>query len=553
MKAIMTKKKTIKKIHLGLLFFAGLSLFIFGIIGYVLRLFTWVPVSIDEVLPQKTSLLVKVQLDQIQDQQDVLNLSEFTNRLDLYLGKKFNINFSEKIKPWIGKKASFAILDNGEQVWALEYRNKKEALVFLRNFTTPKENFITQDYSEGELLTPEFSSNITFGFYHNWLVISQDRAAIMHIFTKENSLKKNESYKKIITDIPRENFLFVFSETAKTIDHVKLPEAYIKYKLLLTTLSQSLSALGFAVQQTDGQVILSTKILANEDIFDDREIPKIPNKNMPRLASMISADTLFFTNGADLYAKYLHTKKFLDTLEPQFAIIFDGLLKAQAEKIFGQNFNFELDFLVKMRGQYAFSLDIEDSAKPFVNFIFISNFGDKDGAQSISKIHEAIRLAQTQSTPIIEEIKLPNGSIRKELVTAKAKDILITKNTFESRDYFTTPQNNTHQSFTYGFIDDNFVLSTQESGVKSVISVLEKKKTSLTENHNFRESVLFKFSPSQSYGFLNFIKFNALVNLWKEESSDSFSRFLSSKFKELTFSRKVFPGEIFIKVILFEN
>jgi len=547
----MVKNKKIKKVHFGLLFFIGLSLFIFGIIGYIFRLFMWVPVDIDEVLPTNTVFLTEIQLGKIQETSDVFNLTEFRNRLDLYLANRFNINFTETIKPWVGKTMSFAMLDDGTQIWALKYRNKKAAQHFLQNFTIENEHFITKQYNEGELLTPEFSSNITFGFYHNWLLISTQKTSIAQLFTKTEALNTNKQYRKIKTDLPVKNFIFLFSDNAKVLEHTKLSQDYLKYKPLLTTLTKSLSVIGITLQKDNNNIVLNTKILTADGIFDDQKIPKTPNENMPKLASLVPDDVLFFTNGENLYGKYLHTKAFLNTLEPQFAIIFEGLLKAQFEQVFGESFNFESDFLEKMRGQYALFLNIEDPAKPFVNFSFISDFSDQDETQ-LQQIEKAIQKAQAQHTTITEKVKLPDGSVREELVSAQSTNALFTENTFENQTYFSSPEKDNKQSFAYGIIDHKFVFSTHDSGIKSVIMVTQGKKQNLTQNKDFRESLLFKFSPSQSYGFLNFIKLNILTNLWEKTSDYDVIPFIISKFKDMTFARKIFPGEIFIKIILFQ-
>lgn len=547
----MINKKKKPKIHLGLLFFIGLFVFILGILGYVFRLFSWVPVELNEVLPTETNIVIKLQLDEIEDNQEILNTKEFIARLNYYLGKRFSINFSEDISPWIGKQAAFAQIEGGDELWAIEYRSKSKAKTFIQSFVTTDENFTEKEFEDGVLLTPEFSSEIAFGFYHNWLIISPSQTAIEKVFQKEEALKVNPEYKKIVTDIPRKNFFFCFVKIEPLIQEINFTEPAKKYIPLLKTLSQSLPTFGVSLQYEQKEITLNAKILSQEGIFEDRIITKTPNQTMPELAKMVPQDVLFFINGSDLYAKYLHTKNFLSELDPQFALIFEGLLQAQSEEIFGEDFQFEEDFLSKMRGQYAFALDFKDQLKPFINFIFITGFGSEKNQGDISQFHDAIHIAQTQFSPQIEEVDLPDGTTRTELVSAKPEEIAIAK--IESGDhvYFSSQNKELEKQFSYGFFGKNLVFATQQEGLESIISVIEKKEKNLSENADFRESVLFKFSPSESYGFLNISKIAPVIQLWKNnEDTENMAQFLRSKFRNLTFSRKVFPGEIFIKAVL---
>ncbi len=550
----MIKKKNKLKFHFTLLFFIGLIFLIFGILSYTLRLFSWVPVNINEVLPTETVFLLKIDLNKIEKEKNTINTENLTNKLNEFLEKKFTINFSDDIKPWIGSQAVFSILDNKKYLLALNWKNKNKTYEFINKFRTNGETFNKEEFKNGILLTPQFSSDITFGFYHNWLLISPSKTTIKEIFTKKIALKDNLEYKKIRKDIPNENIIFSFIKTEKLTENINLSESFKKYSPLLKTFASSLPYLGFSVQKKKEQITLSSKILTKEGIFAKRLINKRPNETIPKLAYMVPKDILFFTNGTDLYSKYLHTKEFLSQLDPQFSVIFDGLLQAQSEKIFGEDFKFEQDFLSKMRGQYAFILDFKDQLKPFINFTFITGFGYENNSEDISQFHDAISFAQTQFSPKLEEVELPDGTIRRELVSAKPEDIAIKKMKFKNHFFFTNSKNKIKQQFAYGFFDNNLVFSTTSEGLTSIISIIENKNNSLAENSDFKKSVLFEFSPSESYGFLNISKLIPSLQLWQDEAkSNYFTNFVYSRFRNITFSRKVFPNEIFIKAIFFSR
>lgn len=543
----------------NILFLAGLGLFIIGIIGYAFRIFSWVPVNLSEVLSDNTKFVTQVQLDQknIRKFTDLFGEGSFMPRLDAYLNQAIEVDFSHDIRPWIGTQFGWAIDDQDQTVWALEHRSKKKAKQFLSKLVTPGEEIITTSVKEGEILTPAFSSNLTFGFYKNWLLISQNPESITKIFAKEKPLRQQETYKSIMTDLPQ-NYLFsVFINQDAALSYIEDSPQSAKFKPLLQPIGNALPGLGVTFQTNKDSIDVSAKLLSHEGIFEERLITKPKNQTMPELAQYTPKDVLFFINGTDLYAKYKHTKTFLSSLDPQFAIIFDGLLRAQSREVFGQGFDFEQDFLAKMRGQYAFVIDFEEALYPFLNFTFLSGFGGADYDATLSQLHDAIHFAQTQFAPQVEVVDLPNGTTREELVSRRPEEIPIRKIEFENRQYFTAENPLSEKQFTYGFVDNYFTFSTHEEGLKSVISTIEKKQSNLAENIDFRESVLFKFSPSESYGFLNANKLAKgletmrLASAETTESSSEWIEFLQTKIRNVTFSRKVFPGEVFFKAIIF--
>ncbi len=541
----MKKQKKTKKIHFGWLFFLGLLLFALGIIGYTFRLFSWIPVPIREVLPQETQLLASINLESFNNEAFTLDKENFKANITQYLQEKLNLDFTTDIEPWIGKNISITVIQ-GRPILAIQYRSQYRTKKFLQKFITPTEKFIQTDFEDGFILTSEFSTPLSFGFYHNWLIISPDPTSLETIFTKKNSLKSNKAYRKIITDLPRKSLFFFFADTQNLAKVLPYPEKWRTYKPLILSLSQTFPSIGGTINIDDGAWLFSSKTLTDKRIFEDRIIPKVPNKNIPELAKITPKETLFFINGSDLYAKYLHTKNFLKEMDPQFETIFEGVLRAQFGHIFGKKFDFEADFLSQMRGQYAFILDIEDPLKPFLHLTFISRF-DPQNKPSIAKFHKTIQDAQTQFFPEKRTIELPNGKTRQELVASKPENIPIDKVEFLGHPYFQIKEPD--KNFAYTILDNQFILSSKPIGIESILSTIEKKNKNLAMDDDFRENVLFKFSASESYTFLNLEKLNPLLETWQIKDNGLLSSWFS-QFRNITFSRKVFPGEIFIKAVL---
>ncbi|MCK5461284.1 DUF3352 domain-containing protein [Candidatus Gracilibacteria bacterium] len=545
-----------KKKNLRIPFFGGVILFITGVVGAAFHFYGVFTEDLKELFPEKTLFLMEAHLDEDSFQQfsDIFGEGELFKLLDEVLIQKFSFSFSNDVKPWVGSNIGVGILEEGDLVVALQFLNRKKVESFLDNFKTPLENFLVQKTDSGEIWTPEFSSNLAFGFTGKWFLIGTSQRGIESIMNKTVSLKKSEKFQDIFQDLPKKNTFQVYADIQTLVSVLLQSDSFTKYQPIFEALSQTIPAMGLTVKLEEKGLMVESKFLTHKGVFSEREIQKTENQTIPDLTNYAPNDVLFFLNGSDLYAKYLHTKTFLSDLNEQFPVIFDGILRAQSREIFGEEFDFERDFLAKMRGQYAFLIDFENSLYPFLDFTFLTGFGGTDKEQNLSHFHEAIHFAQTRFAPKIEKVELPDGTIREELVSAKPEEVPIRKVEFEDRTYFTAQNPVSDKKFSYGFIDNYFVFSTHESGIKSVVSVAEKKSSNLARNLDFRDSVLFRFSPSESYGFINFTKMvSGLEVLTKLDSDSLWGKFWKSNIRNVTFARKVFPGEVFIKAIFFSR
>ncbi|MDH3324962.1 MAG: DUF3352 domain-containing protein, partial [Candidatus Peregrinibacteria bacterium] len=388
--------------------------------------------------------------------------------------------------------------------------------------------------------------------------ISSSSSAINEIFISEKKLESNEQYRKIRLDTPRKSFFFSYADSAQFVDLFLSGDRFATQKPLFDAGAKTLSSIGFSADVDDKSISVRSKILTADGVFSEHEIKKAANSVMPRLAQFSPKDALFFMNGIDLYAKYAHTKEFLAQFHPQFSVIFEGILRAWGRENFGDKFDFEKDFLAKMRGQYAVLVDFEDEAMPFLDFTLITGFGGVDIEKNLSDFHDAIHFAQSRFTTKVEEVELPDGTVREELVAVDESEIPINKIEFKGRDYFTVENSGSSNSkkLSYGFVENFLVFSTHENGLKSVLSAQATPENALSQNKDFRDSVLFRYSPSESYGFVNFAKLENAINLISNaeigESGDfSITNLIRKNIRNATFARKVFPGEIFFSATLF--
>ncbi|MCF7830923.1 DUF3352 domain-containing protein [Candidatus Gracilibacteria bacterium] len=527
-------------------FFMGFILFSVGVSGFFLLTGIFQRGKLDRIFSQEVAVFTEVKLNS----SSLKKLKALFPEADLEVlgndltGNRFNLQ--EDLAPWIGPRVGLGIFPDKEFVVAASFRDKVKAKKFLEKFKLPDEEFQITKFKGAEIWTPKFSSQVALGIYRGYVFWGSSENALRRILESKDKIADQENYQSITGDLPQSWIMSLFIDSEKLVDLLASAESFSARKPLLEAFSQTLPALGIRAKLKNKGLFLQGKVLSEEGVFQEREISRSDNL-MPQLAQFAPRDTLFFMNGSDLYEKYLHTKDFLEAFHPQFSLIFDGLLRANSRQLFGEKFDFEQDFLALMHGQYAVILDFQNALEPFVNFTLITGFGSPDNEQNLSQIKDVIHFAQGQFSAEVKEIELPDGTTREELVATDTKNIPIEKVDYQGQTYFTV-QNKSAQGkeFSYAFAEGYFIFSTHEQGIISVLSAY-LNKDSLAENEDFRKSVLFGFSPSESYGFFNFAKFSAALELLYsgDQRGDLLSEFLRTNLRNLSFARKVFPTEIF--------
>ncbi len=538
-----------------IIFSTGAFLFLIGFLGMIYNFWINPSDSASDFLPTDTIILGEFKTSP----QNIEKFGElgFLEGVEQILAKNLpNVKITD-LQPWLGKKIAFAWLPDKDFVFAGKYRSKNFAKKFIKKLLVPEEELVEKNFAGFTVYSPSFSSEMYFVFKDKWLIIASSKKALESILDDKPRLAQNSKFKEISRDLsgPREILGYVNFE--KLVENgFKLG----KQKPLFKALAKTVPAFGLELETTNDELKINSKFLTTKGVFSTELLQNTPHEIIPELAQYAPKDVLFFLNGYDLHAKYSHTKKFLEETHPQFALIFDGVLRAGFKKLLGENFDFQKDFLEKIHGQYALILNFADKENPFTYFTLITGFGESIADENNKKLQEIIKNAQQKYSTKVIEHKLPDGSIRQELVIVDSEKINIKEKEFQSNTYYTTETKmddeaaNPQQKFSYGFLNGFLVFSNHENGVRDVLKSFASK-VNLTQNNDFRENILFNLPASENYGFVNNNKLKILLKSKSDADENSFIseselRFLLEKFRTISLAKKTFTDATNLSVIL---
>jgi hypothetical protein len=542
------------------LFLLGAFLFALGIAGTLWHFLSQPTAKLSQIFPASTPLFVEFSLEStsLQRWQETFTETNITTSAETILSDYLPRATKENILPWIGDRAGMALLPNHEFIIATRYRSQTKAETFLAQLTLPDESLVEQTVHEITVQTPAFSSPLAFKFIDGWLLIGSSVESLTTALS-EKPIATNLDYIECAKDFPLQADVIVFAKTGALLDAGFLGEKYVAQEPLFRALADTIPSVGITLNLEKDRTLIDAKFVTKEGVFSAEQLRNTPNELLPQMAQFSPRDTLFFMNGNDLYAKFLHTREFLSDLHPQFSVVFDGLLRAEFRNIFGSEFDFEKDFLSQMHNQYALIFDFEDTASPLPYFTLITGFGSADMEKNAQILHHVIRSAQSRVATEIVEKKLADGSIREELVAVDPQTVEIRKKTEDENTYFTatSPENGTASStrkFSYGFLDGQLIFSSHERGVANIMHAFNTENANLSQNEDFRQSVLFDFASAESFGYINFSKLRNMLDLSQSliagDTPETNWSSLVQPFRNFSFSRKSSPRATYFSGVL---
>ncbi len=558
--ALMKARQTHETIPNDRLFLAGFGLFVIGALGAMWQWWSTTNSQLPGLIGQEALAYIELNISRsnanfLESRLGQTHIESLSN--NMFGGASIAL---KDLKPWIGKKGALIMLPENRYIIAAKYRSKSKAKTFLETFTLEGEDLKVQNSDLGEIYTPAFSSQRAFLFYKGWLLWADSPKTLLTSLTQENRLKHFEPYRDLRKDLPTKTFGFVYANLQDWDDPIGTSDAWQVYKPLFKALGETIPQLAGTLALEGEALQWESKFLIHEKAYDENHtVLKSANKTIPDLAYFVPKNALFFVNGSELYKKYLHTKNFLGSIDPQLRVVFEGVLRAQSNRIFGENFDYEADFLALMEGPYAFVIDFNT----VLEVAFISGVNFREKGERLEKIKSVIQSAQSRFAPVVEAVELPDGSTREELVAVDPASVPIVKKLIEDQEYFVAETSTGDQKFSYAVLEPHFVIANQENILQNIIETKAKVQPNLSENADFRESVLFNFSAAESYGYLNFGKFNQMTQFWEslqvgdsEKSKTSWLTGLGSpgiNLRNMTFARVVYEGEVFLKAFLFLN
>lgn len=206
------------------------------------------------------------------------------------------------------------------------------------------------------------------------------------------------------------------------------------------------------------------------------------------LADFIGSKNLAaYLGGSNLSAEWQNTLETLSQLNPSYGIILEGILRAQVNKVFGDDISLGDDLYPLFEGEYAVALErLEGDA---LGVKLLLKHSDRTFAEiKLKKMLSGFRMLAAQFSPRVKSVTLPDGTESKELV-ADATRLKETDETYKDTEIHCLEITDSVYGLCTAVTDQLVILSNHPESIRETIDLGESPKFVLSQSQAFRQSL----------------------------------------------------------------
>ncbi len=200
-----------------------------------------------------------------------------------------------------------------------------------------------------------------------------------------------------------------------------------------------------------------------------------------------SKNTAAYIGGAQLSDEWENTLETISHLNPAYGLIMEGILRAQINRIFGDDVSLRNDIYPLFGGEYAIAL--ERLENDLMGLKLILKHDDQNFAKAkLEKLLDGFQLLAAQFAPKLKVFTLPDGTESRELVAdpTRLKDF---EETYEDYEIKCLNVTDSAYGFCYTVTDELIILSNHPDSVKESIDLSISPRFILSQSQSFRQSI----------------------------------------------------------------
>lgn len=446
--------------------------------------------AISDLLPGN-STIAYVEFSDLRGLQD-----EQKTQIFELMSKDFGLDLNEAMQAFATGKMALAYINEGSDLnplLFLETRSEKRATNYFESLRLENEDFLISGANNDVY---SFSSGQTFSFktHDPYVILSTNEEALIDLSQLENgSLNQEEGFLETIHNLPRRHWLFAYAR----VKDVELSED-IALKNIIEPLKSAVNHAALSVRK-DHQGLHFNTFLNVDGAMLSLEEEEVGEKFAYRLTDYIlDKDLAFYAGGTNLENEWQNTLESISNLNPAYGIILEGLLRAQVDKVFGQNIDLRNDLYPLFEGEYAFGLGKDGDHNKIT---LILGHEDKAFAErKLEKMSQGFKFIAAKFAPKISRITLPDGTESVELVPDNTS-IQTSTETIEGYEVVCNEVPEKSVGFCYSITDEIILMSSSKESLVQSLKPDKKSNRLLSENPGFRKSLanLSKVNDELSY------------------------------------------------------
>lgn len=438
------------------------------------------------------------------------------------ISKKYGIEY-EDIKQYTTQdQMGLALIKNSQNqndmVTFFKSHHQKKLIEYFESLTLETETLTTDKQNGGVIYSYPQSYSFSFAFFGPYLFLSESTEALSTLRSVNAGeipyLNQRAAFQKSAGHLPRNAWL------RSTVDFQQLTfENFPAYQQMLSPLKNLVDHLSIAVRQdTNGFHFNTLLSIEPENLINEAYQSDESAKFSYQLAQFIPPQSLAaYIGGSNLTEEWQNTLENISHFNPAYGIILEGLLRAQLNKLFGDEVSLRDDVYPLFKGEYAFTVEnsveneTSEANSSNLSFKLILRHNDIEFTQAkLEKLAEGFRFLGAQFSPKLRTFILPDNTESKELV-ADQNTVIENSKEYKNSAINCLQVKETNYQFCYAVSDQVAIISNQPQSIKESLDLIDHPELSLLENHNFKRTLNQLSKISDEITFIQFENLNQLL------------------------------------------
>lgn len=407
----------------------------------------------------------------------------------------FQLDFSNQIKPWLGRNAAIALINNRESAdyyWFFEIGNKNVFNKFLISF--PLDNKGIGKINEKNYFLPK----------NEYLIIAE-KPEILEIFNMKSSfdpLYRDSKFRRIDDNLPisRLGFYYINFDQINEKSLKKIPyfnEKNISPELIAGT-KQLFNSDGGAIIALKDRIAVQNFLSIKKDDYSNT-LTSFNPKYRANLSTFVSGDAIAFWGGMDFSEQLTRVIEIVSAQNKNKNQLLTDVVTNYLSRNFGPDLNLEKDLYPLLNNEFALSLEKNSDDLFYKLIIQTTALSDRE---KIDKLTDSFVDIAASFTPTVVDYILPDGTHSRELVASKEqikKEMIVHKN----REITAKLLSKNNFGIYYALIDDIAIITTNLNGLKLTIDQSSQNGENLKNSSIYKDQILPLLKSADEISFFN--------------------------------------------------
>ena len=415
-----------------------------------------------------------------------------------FLGQPFGLDLTPVFKSFADDGLAYAMVKDlalgNQPLLFIKAKSRRSALNYFKTLLLPNEELV-KSVDKNPIYSYAQGQPFAFRFVGGYAVIGKSPDALKLV--EEEGIKflsDDENYQKSVGNLPRRSWIFGY------VDFQNLTFSdNLAVNSIIEPLKNAIRHIAFTVRQDQEGFHFNTFVNLNKDLLSLKR-GESEGKFTYDLTNYLLEDGVgIYIGGANLEAEWINTLETISNLNPSYGVILEGLVRAQADAIFGGEVDLRNDLYPLFEGEYALAVGTGENGKTVS--LILSTDEREFAEKKLEKMAKGFKFLAAKFAPKVSVVTLPDGTESRELVPDSGK----LETTEEEVDGYTvkcTEVTGTAAGFCYTVTDEVIVITNNKDRLLKTLNLKGAKL--LSQSASFRKTLANLSKVSDEVTYVNF-------------------------------------------------